>query len=66
MTDTSNTAGDRVDQAIEAAKQCVSDLRGKLGEVAAGAGDQINQAVDAVSARIDEIQAAWASHDQNQ
>jgi hypothetical protein len=61
MTDTSNSAGDRVDQAIEAAKQGLSDLRSKLSTVAAGAGDEISKAVDAVSAKVDEIQAAWTA-----
>ena len=64
MTDTSSTAGDRVDQAIEAAKQCVADLRSKLGTAAAGAADDLSAGIDALSARIDEIQDAWANRDQ--
>lgn len=58
MTDTAST-GDRVDQAIEAAKQGVSELRSKIGTAAAGAGDDLRQAIDNLSTKVDEIQAAW-------
>jgi hypothetical protein len=53
-----NTAGDRLDAAITAARESVNDLRTKLADAAAELGADINAAVDAVQARIDEIQAA--------
>jgi cytochrome c556 len=52
--------GDRVDQAVQAAKDAVNSLRDQLAAKAAEVGPEINAAVDAVQAKIDEIQAAVA------
>jgi hypothetical protein len=57
MTDTP-TPGDRVDAAIEAARQALTDLRTQLQAKAAEIGPEINAAVDAVQAKIEEISAA--------
>jgi uncharacterized protein Yka (UPF0111/DUF47 family) len=60
MTDTSSNAGDRLDQAVEAARQAVTELRQKVTTAASGAGDELAQAIDSLSTKIDDIQAAAA------
>jgi cytochrome c556 len=57
--------GDRVDQAVQAAKDAVNSLRDQLAAKAAEVGPEINAAVDAVQAKIDEIQAAVAERGQD-
>jgi hypothetical protein len=55
------TIGDRVDDAIEAAQTAVEELRTELEPKLAELGAQARTKIDAVSAKIDEIQAAWAA-----
>lgn len=58
MSDTS-TPGQRLDEAIAAARTAVDELRDSLETKVADIGSAVNAKVDAISARIDEIQAAW-------
>jgi hypothetical protein len=64
VTDTSPSAGDRLNQAVDAARQCVNELRTKVATTADAAGDEVAQAIDSLSAQIDEIQAAAAERSQ--
>lgn len=57
------TAGDRVDQAIAAAREALSDLQAKVGAKAEEVGEDVTAAIDALSAKVDEIQAAWAARE---
>jgi hypothetical protein len=58
MTDTSSTAGDRLDAAIQKARTALDGLRQQLAETAAEVGQAVNAKVDEVQAAIDEIQAS--------
>jgi hypothetical protein len=62
MTDTP-TPGGRLDAAIAAAQDALTELRATLADKAAEIGAEINAKVDAIQSAIDEIQAARAEPD---
>ena len=58
MTDTSSTAGDRLDRAISEAKAAAQDLRTQLQPKLQELGAQVQQALDTLNTKIDGLQAA--------
>lgn len=55
------TPGDRLDTLIQEAREALADLRDSLDAKAEEVSVEVNAAVDALSAKIDELQAAWAA-----
>ena len=58
MTDTA-TPGERLDQLIGELRVKADELRGALEEVGSDVRDDLAQMIDGLSAKVDEVQAAW-------
>ena len=58
MTDTA-TPGERLDQLLGEVRIKADELRGALEEAGSDVRDELAQMVDGLSAKVDEVQAAW-------
>ena len=58
MSDTA-TPGERLDQLIGELRVKADELRGALEEAGSDVRDELAQMIDGLSAKVDEVQAAW-------
>ena len=58
MSDTA-TPGERLDQLLGEVRVKADELRGALEEAGSDVRDDLAQMVDGLSAKVDEVQAAW-------
>jgi hypothetical protein len=59
MTDTTATPGEKLDQLIGELRVKADELRGALEEAGSDVRDELAQMIDGLSAKVDEVQAAW-------
>lgn len=63
-TDDTSSPGEKLDAVLVDLQRAWNDLRAKLAARHSQLSDDINNAVDTVSAKVDELQAAWEERDE--